>query len=437
MAGQVDKSRPLADRMRPGEIGDLMGQEHILGEGKPLRRMIEEGNIPSMIFWGPPGSGKTTVANIIAQKTGSRFHKFSAVLTSIKEVKTLMQEAEKYREAGGPPVIVFIDEIHRFNKAQQDAFLPFVESGAIILIGATTENPSFEVIGPLLSRCRVFTFNPLGLEQIISILKNALDNKDSGLGERKIKIDDDTLELIAVLSDGDARRALNILDISVSLHGEEVETVITQEIVNEVVQTKSLYYDKAGEEHFNIISALHKSMRNSDVDASLYWLARMLEGGEDPLYIARRIVRFASEDVGMADPGALNIALNARDAVHFIGMPEGSLALAEAVVYLALAPRSNALYTAYKSIQQDIRKYPNEPVPLNIRNAPTRLMKDLGYGDGYKYAHDFEDGVADMSCLPEKLQKRKYYLPTERGKEKIFKEKMQNVEILKKKQRKG
>ncbi len=428
--------RPLAERMRPGDFDSLIGQEHILGEGKPLRKLIEEGKIPSMIFWGPPGSGKTTVANIIAEKTGARFFKFSAVLASIKEVRSLMQEAEKYRESGGKPIVVFIDEIHRFNKAQQDAFLPFVESGAIVLIGATTENPSFEVIGPLLSRCRVFTFSALGVEELREIIIAALSEKEKGLGETGVEASEEVVELIIGLSDGDARRALNILEIAVESLSDAGKE-LTTELINEVVQTKTILYDKAGEEHFNLISALHKSMRNSDVDASLYWLARMLESGEDPLYIARRMVRFASEDVGMADPNALNITMSARDAVHFIGMPEGALALAEAVVYLALAPRSNSLYSAYKSIQQDIRKYPNEPVPLNIRNAPTRLMKELGYGKDYKYAHDFDDGVAEMSCLPERLQKRKYYTPTERGKEKIFKEKMRRLEMLRNKNRKG
>jgi putative ATPase len=426
---------PLAERIRPVEFDELLGQDHILGNGMPLRKLIESGNVPSMILWGPPGSGKTTISRIIAHKTGSRFFHFSAVLSSIKEVKNLMIEAEELHRAGGRPVIVFIDEIHRFNKAQQDAFLPFVEKGDIILIGATTENPSFEVIGPLLSRCRVFTLKQLSVEAVIAILDKALKDTSKGFGTLKIKTDNDVMELIAALGDGDARRSLNILEIAVTSvsSNSDGEIVLDTALIETVVQTKTLLYDKAGEEHFNLISALHKSLRNSDPDASIYWLGRMLEAGEDPLYIARRMVRFATEDVGLADPYALTIAMNARDAVHFIGMPEGSLALAETAVYLAIAPKSNALYTAYSKVTEDIRSLPNEPVPLHIRNAPTGLMKSLGYGAGYKYAHNYEEGTTDMSCLPEKLQNRKYYLPTDRGKEKILKERMTGLEELKKK----
>jgi len=428
---------PLAERIRPVEFAELLGQDHILGNGMPLRRLIESGNVPSMILWGPPGSGKTTISRIIANKTGSRFFHFSAVLSSIKEVKSLMMEAEKLHGAGGKPVIIFIDEIHRFNKAQQDAFLPFVEKGDIILIGATTENPSFEVIGPLLSRCRVFTLKQLSVENVVTILDKALKDPVNGFGAFKVRADADVLKLIAALGDGDARRSLNILEIAVTSVSSNTdgEIVLDTELIETVVQTKTLLYDKAGEEHFNLISALHKSLRNSDPDASIYWLGRMLEAGEDPLYIARRMVRFATEDIGLADPYALTIAMNARDAVHFIGMPEGSLALAETAVYLALAPKSNSLYTAYSKVTEDIRGLPNEPVPLHIRNAPTGLMKSLGYGAGYKYAHNYEEGTTDMSCLPEKLQDRKYYLPTDRGKEKILKERIAGLEEQRRKLR--
>lgn len=427
---------PLAERLRPVGFDGLLGQDHILGPKMPLRRLIESGKIPSMILWGPPGSGKTTIARITAGVVEANFFPFSAVLSSIKEVKSLMIEAQKLRETGGKPVIVFIDEIHRFNKAQQDAFLPFVEKGDIILIGATTENPSFEVIGPLLSRCRVFTLKPLTVENVVEILQKALE-KDPLISPLNVQADPDVLKLIAALGDGDARRSLNILEIAVkSLQvSTDGQKILTEELINDVVQTKTLLYDKAGEEHFNIISALHKSLRNSDPDASIYWLGRMLEAGEDPLYIARRMVRFATEDIGLADPYALTIAMNARDAVHFIGMPEGSLALAEAAIYLALSPKSNSLYTAYSSVTEDIRNHPNEPVPLHIRNAPTGLMKTLGYGAGYKYAHNFKEGTTEMTCLPDKLQNKKYYIPTDRGKEKILKERIAALDEQRKKMR--
>jgi putative ATPase len=426
----MKRDTPLADRIRPQSFDQLRGQEHILGKGKPLRNLLASGTIPSMILWGPPGSGKTTIAYIIANNSGARFHKFSAVFSSIKEVKTLMKEADKYKSAGGPPVIVFIDEIHRFNKAQQDAFLPYVERGSVVLIGATTENPSFEVISPLLSRCHVYTLKPLEVEDIISILESSLIDEDKGLGKLKLKADKDTIYLIASLGDGDTRKSLNILEIAAEISSSDntYSNKITEELVKEVAQKKALHYDKDGEEHYNLISALHKSLRNSDPDASLYWLGRMLESGEDPLYIARRMVRFASEDVGLADPYALTIFMNARDAVHFIGMPEGALALAEAAVYLSLAPRSNSLEVAYNKVKDDIKSLPNEPVPLHIRNAPTDLMKSLGYAKGYKYAHNYKEGTTDMTCLPEKLKKRKYYKPTKRGKEKIFEERMRILE---------
>jgi putative ATPase len=431
-----NQDTPLAERLRPVDFDGLLGQDHILGKEMPLRKLIESGKIPSMILWGPPGSGKTTIARITAGMTDTNFFPFSAVLSSIKEVKALMLEAEKLRKTGGKPVIVFIDEIHRFNKAQQDAFLPFVEKGDIILIGATTENPSFEVIGPLLSRCRVFTLKPLTVENVVAILQKALET-DEDISSLRIKTEPDVLNLIAALGDGDARRSLNILEIAAkSLQVSSVDPkVLTGELVNHVVQTKILLYDKAGEEHFNLISALHKSLRNSDPDASIYWLGRMLEAGEDPLYIARRMVRFATEDVGLADPYALTIAMNARDAVHFIGMPEGSLALAETAVYLALSPKSNALYSAYSKVTEDIRNFPNEPVPLQIRNAPTGLMKSLGYGKGYKYAHNYDEGTTEMTCLPDKMQNRKYYLPTEKGKEKILKERIAALEEQRRKMR--
>lgn len=429
------KDTPLAERIRPSEFDSLLGQDHILGVKMPLRRLIESGKIPSMILWGPPGSGKTTIARIIADKTDTGFFPFSAVLSSIKEVKALMIETERLRETGGKPAIVFVDEIHRFNKAQQDAFLPFVEKGDIILIGATTENPSFEVIGPLLSRCRVFTLKPLTVENVISILDNALKT-DKELVSQQIQADKKVLEQIAVLGDGDARRSLNILEIAAkTLEKDTGKSILTEDLINDVVQTKTLLYDKSGEEHYNLISALHKSLRNSDPDASIYWLGRMLEAGEDPLYIARRMVRFATEDIGLADPYALTIAMNARDAVHFIGMPEGSLALAETAVYLSLAPKSNSLYAAYSGVQEDIRKFPNEPVPLQIRNAPTGLMKSLHYGEGYKYAHNYEEGTTDMRCLPDRLKDRKYYLPVDRGKEKILKERMAVLEEQRRKMR--
>ncbi|MDD5544900.1 MAG: replication-associated recombination protein A [Acidobacteriia bacterium] len=422
---RVDFSRPLADRMRPRSLDEFLGQNHLIGPGKPLRVQIETDQLTSLIFWGPPGVGKTTLASIIARMTHSTFLTFSAVLSGIKEIKEVMTKAEQARQYGSR-TIVFIDEIHRFNKAQQDAFLPHVERGNIILIGATTENPSFEVISPLLSRSRVYVLNALNAAEIITLLKRALADKERGLGNETIEIPEAVLERMAVYSNGDARMAYNILEAAVAGMKPDANGAkqISEKDIEAVLQKKTLLYDKTGEEHYNIISALHKSVRNSDADAALYWLARMLEAGEDPLYVARRVVRMASEDIGLADPRALSVAIDAMRAVDFIGMPEGKLALAEAVVYLSLAPKSNALYEAYDAAQRDATETIAEPVPLQIRNAPTRLMKDLGYGKDYQYAHNYEDRITDMQCLPENLKERVYYQPTEFGLEKTLKEKL-------------
>jgi putative ATPase len=417
-----DRGRPLADRMRPRSLDEFVGQEHILAPGKPLRLQIERDDPGSLIFWGPPGVGKTTLAKIIARMTRAEFVEFSAVLSGIKEIKQVMAEAERARQYGSR-TILFVDEIHRFNKAQQDAFLPYVEKGAIRLIGATTENPSFEIISALLSRCRVYVLNPLTEEQIVRLLRRALADRERGLGGMELTISDDVLKVIASYSSGDARSAYNVLEIAAATAGQGGE--ITDQIVRDALQKRVLLYDKAGEEHYNLISALHKSVRNSDADAALYWLGRMLESGEDPLYIARRVVRMAVEDIGLADPHALGITIAARDAVDFLGLPEGDLALAEAVVYLALAPKSNALYTAFLDVRRDVEQTAAEPVPLHLRNAPTGLMKGLGYGAGYQYAHDLEGKVADMECLPENLRGRSYYHPTEEGIEKRIKERME------------
>ena len=419
-------SQPLAARLRPETLEEYVGQEHLLGKGRVLRRMIEQDRISSMIFWGPPGVGKTTLAQIIARMTQSVFINFSAVTSGIKEIRSVMEKAEMNRQIG-QRTIVFVDEIHRFNKAQQDAFLPFVEKGSIILIGATTENPSFEVNGALLSRCRVFVLQPLSAEDLMKMLQHAL-HSPKGFGDQKIEINEDLLGLIANFANGDARSALSTLEMVV-LNGDvqEDSVTVTKEILEQCISKKSLLYDKNGEEHYNLISALHKSMRNSDPDAAVYWLARMLEAGEDPLYVARRVTRFASEDVGMADPKALEIAVAAYQACHFIGMPECSVHLTEAVVYMALAPKSNALYMAYNSAREDALNMIAEPVPLVIRNAPTELMKELQYGKGYQYAHDTEDKLTNMQCLPDSLLGKTYYQPTEEGFEARYKERLRQI----------
>jgi len=426
-----DRTRPLADRMRPRTLDEFVGQEHILGPGKPLRVQIERDDTGSLLFWGPPGVGKTTLAKIIAGMTHAEFIEFSAVLAGIKEIKQVMADAERARQYG-TRTIVFVDEVHRFNKAQQDAFLPYVEKGSIRLIGATTENPSFEVISALLSRCRVYILKALSEEQIVGLLRRALADKDRGLGELGLTADEDALKKIAAYSSGDARSAYNALEVAASLaqDKENEDQRITEAIATDALQKRVLMYDKAGEEHYNLISALHKSVRNSDPDAALYWLARMLEAGEDGLYIARRVVRMASEDIGLADPNALNITLAVRDAVDFLGMPEGNLALAQAVVYLCAAPKSNSLYTAYGAVLQDVEQTAQDPVPLHLRNAPTSLMKEVGYGKGYQYAHDLESKVADMQCLPDNLKDRVYYRPTEEGIEKRIKARLEEIKKL-------
>jgi putative ATPase len=418
-----DQPKPLAERMRPRIITDILGQDHLLGEGSPLRVAIESRKIPSMILWGPPGSGKTTIASVIAETVETRFVFFSAVTTGIKIAREVISLAEKEWTHYHKQMILFIDEIHRFNKAQQDFFLPHVEKGVIILIGATTENPSFEVIRPLLSRCQVFTLNLLTPDDIKALLNRALKDSENGLGKYDKSVPDDVMDYLSKLADGDARRGLSYLELLIS-HFDESGEDIQMEKVSKVLQKKTLLYDKSGEEHYNLISALHKSVRGSDVDAALYWLARMLESGEEPMYLARRLVRMAVEDIGVADPNALNVALAAKEAFHFLGPPEGELALAECVVYLATAPKSNRIYVAFKNVQRTVRDNPSEPVPLHIRNAPTGLMKDLGYGDGYKYAHDYEDAYIDQSYLPESLSDRKFYTPSNMGFEKKIAERI-------------
>jgi len=448
---------PLAERMRPRSFDEFVGQEELLAPGKPLREAIERDLLQSIILWGPPGTGKTTLARIIADTTKARFVSFSAALAGIKEIREVMSDAERLRRTTGRRTIVFIDEIHRFNKAQQDAFLPRVEVGDIVLIGATTENPSFEVNAALLSRSKVFVLRGLVTEEVEVILRRAVTDPERGYGKERIDIGDDALHAIAVHANGDARAALNVLELSISSapvvaeRGEEVpaERVrgpgapglredrrhVDLHHVEQSIQRRALLYDKSGEEHYNLISALHKSMRNSDPDASVYWLARMLEAGEDPLYIARRLVRFASEDVGNADPRALTVAVAAKDAVHFIGMPEGNTALAQAAIYLATAPKSNAVYKAYSQAAEDAHKDVAQPVPLHLRNAPTKLMKDLEYGKDYRYAHDEQDAIADMSCLPPALEDRQYYDPKERGFEKEIKRRLEEWAEIRKKRR--
>ena len=424
-----EKYNPLASRLRPETLAEFVGQKHLLGEGKVLRQLIDRDQVSSMIFWGPPGVGKTTLARIIARRTKANFIDFSAVTSGIKEIKEVMKQAEGNRLMG-EKTILFVDEIHRFNKAQQDAFLPFVEKGSIILIGATTENPSFEINSALLSRCKVFVLQALTAEDLVELMNNALTSP-RGFGDQTVVIGEDMLHIIANFANGDARTALNTLEMVV-LNGDVSQdgttVTVTMETLEQCTSKKSLLYDKNGEEHYNLISALHKSMRNSDVNAAIYWLARMLEGGEDPLYIARRVVRFASEDVGMADSRALEIAVAAYQACHFIGMPECSVHLTHAVTYMALAPKSNALYMAYESAKKDAIKGMAEPVPLQIRNAPTKLMKELDYGAGYQYAHDTEDKITNMKCLPEALQDRKYYRPTNQGTEAKVRERLAAIE---------
>jgi putative ATPase len=421
---------PLAERMRPGQLSEFTGQEHAVGDGALIRRAIETDKLFSMILWGPPGCGKTTLARIIANETRSRFIMFSAVLSGVKEIRSVVEEAGRFRERQGKKTVLFVDEIHRFNKAQQDAFLPHVESGLITLIGATTENPSFEVIPPLLSRCRVITLKSLSESEIGRIIDRAVSDSLNGLASLKIALEPKAREHLIRIADGDARTALNGLELATSLMLKEKEESpdtptpirnISLEAVEKALAQKALLYDFGGEEHYNLISALHKSMRGSDPDASLYWLARMLSSGEDPLYIARRMVRFATEDIGNADPQALSIAVNAMEAFKFIGLPEGELALAQAAVYLSTAPKSNRLYAAYGKIKESIRETGSLPVPLHIRNAPTRLMKELGYGKGYQYAHDFEDAYAPQEYLPEKLRGKRFYIPSDRGFEKEIK----------------
>ena len=425
-------NQPLASRLRPRNLDEFVGQTHLIGEGKVLRKLIENDNISSIIFWGNPGIGKTTLAQIIANKTHSEFIEFSAVTSGIKDIKTVMAQAEENRKLG-QKTIVFVDEIHRFNKAQQDAFLPFVEKGSIILIGATTENPSFEINSALLSRCKVFVFKPLEVQDLVKLLKRAVTD-ERGFGKEKISIEDEFLEIIAKFANGDARTALSTLEM-VILNGDTDKNgniTVTKDILEQCISKKSLFYDKNGEEHYNIISALHKSMRNSDPDAAVYWLARMLEAGEDPLYVARRIVRFASEDVGLADPHALEIAVAAYQACHFIGMPECSVNLTEAVIYMSIAPKSNAMEIAYNMAKQDAINQISEPVPLHIRNAPTKLMRELDYGKGYQYAHDTAEKLTSMQCLPDSLVGKEYYFPTEQGLETKYKTKLEQIKNWKK-----
>jgi putative ATPase len=424
--------QPLAERMRPRTLDEFIGQEKLLGPGKPLRMQIESDNIGSMLFWGPPGCGKTTLARLIARLTKSDFISFSAVLSGIREIKEVMAASE-LKSKSGNRTIVFVDEVHRFNKAQQDAFLPYVEAGHIIFIGATTENPSFEVISPLLSRTKVYVLDALATPQIAELLHRALTDKEHGLGEQNVAASEQVLFGIASFANGDARAAYNTLELCVrsANAGPDGALQITSELLEDVLQRKLLRYDKSGEEHYNLISALHKSVRNSDPDAALYWLARMLESGEDPLYLARRMVRMASEDIGLAEPGALAITLAAKDAFDFLGAPEGNLALAQAAVYLSLAAKSNALYTAYADVQEDVQKTEADPVPLHLRNAPTGLMKNLGYGKDYQYAHNYQEKVTNMQCLPDNLAGRSWYKPTDQGFEQRLRQRLDEIRKIK------
>src|SRR5579863_4358759 len=434
-AEAVSATAPLAERMRPRTLEEFAGQQALLGPGKPLRVAIESDDLGSMILWGPPGCGKTTLARLIARRTHAEFVSFSAVLSGIREIKDVMAAAEHTRRTGRR-TIVFVDEVHRFNKAQQDAFLPYVEAGNITFIGATTENPSFEVIAPLLSRTRVYTLQALTNREIVGLLRRALSDKERGYGNEKIDASEGVLERIATFANGDARAAYNTLEalVRAATPGADGARVLDEELLSAALQRKFLLYDKSGEEHYNLISALHKSVRNSDADAALYWLARMLESGEDPLYVARRLVRMASEDIGMAEPNALAVTLAAKEAFDFIGPPEGYLALAQAAVYLSLAPKSNALYTAYGEVGEDLKTTIAEPVPLHLRNAVTGLMKHVGYGKGYQYAHDTDEKVTDMACLPDSLMGRTYYRPTDQGFEARIR---QRLEEIRKIQRKG
>jgi len=423
------RTAPLAERMRPRRLEEYSGQDHLLGPGKPLRVQIERDDSGSMILWGPPGVGKTTLAKIIAETTKASFIEFSAVMSGIKEIKQVMASAAQAAEFHSR-TILFVDEIHRFNKAQQDAFLPYVERGTIRLIGATTENPSFEIISALLSRCRVYVLQPLSEERIAALLRRALEDAERGLGALGLTADEDALNLIASYSSGDCRSAYNTLEVAAQLATEPNQAGtqhIDRALAAEAVQQRVLMYDKSGEEHYNLISALHKSVRNSDADAALYWLARMFASGEDPLYLARRVVRMAVEDIGLAAPEALNLCLSAKQAMEFLGSPEGDLALAEAVVYLALAPKSNSVFTAYGAVQAEIEHTRQEPVPMHLRNAPTKLMKELDYGKGYLYAHDQDGRVADMDCLPDSLKGRSYYQPTQEGREKLLAQRMEEI----------
>ena len=426
------RNAPLAERMRPRNLDEYAGQEHLIGPGKPLRVQIEHDDPTSMIFWGPPGVGKTSLAKIIADSTQATFLEFSAVLSGIKEIKQVMAASEQASQMGSR-TILFIDEIHRFNKAQQDAFLPYVERGTIRLIGATTENPSFEVISALLSRCRVYVLKALSEDQIVTLLTRALHDPERGLGKLNLQADPEALELIASYSSGDCRNAYNALEIAAQL-ATGANNYITRALAEEALQQRVLIYDKSGEEHYNLISALHKSVRNSDPDAALYWLGRMFAAGEDPMYLARRVIRMAVEDIGLAAPEALNLCLSARQTMEFLGSPEGDLALAQAVVYLAMAPKSNSVYLAYAAVQQDIESTRQEPVPLHLRNATTKLMKELDYAKGYKYAHDETNKVADMDCLPPSLLGRRYYLPTQEGREKQIAQRLEELRKLRHKQ---
>ena len=434
-APAADRLRPLAARMRPRSLDEFVGQEHLLGPGKPLREAVERGTVTSMILWGPPGTGKTTLARLVARYTDREFVPFSAVTEGVPRVREIVAEAESRRRLGRG-TILFADEIHRFNKAQQDAFLPYVEAGTIILIGATTENPSFEVNAALLSRSKVYVLEPLSLADVVSILKRAIADPARGLGRTPIEVADDALAMMATVSSGDARSALNLLELAAKAAPKsEGRRRVDRAWLERALQRRILRYDKTGEEHYNLISALHKSMRNSDPDAAVYWLARMLEAGEDPLDVARRMVRFASEDIGNADPQALTIAVAAQQAAHFIGMPEGNTALAQAAIYLATAPKSNAVYTAYGRAVQDAEREVADPVPLHLRNAPTKLMKQLNYGKDYQYAHDEPDALADMECLPDSLKGKTYYQPTERGFEKEIKRRLDGWKEIKKRKK--